>query len=69
MPKIREQKGCERCEFFADDEEGDYGLVVIWRSMEDADNAASVIGPIMMPALAKAGASASIRIFETYEPK
>lgn len=70
VPAIRAQKGCERCEFYADYAAGDYGIIVLWESKQASDTASSVISPILMPALAaaKAGGS-SIRLFEVYEPK
>jgi hypothetical protein len=69
VPAIRAQKGCDRCEFFADYEAGDYGIIVLWTSKEAADAAASVIGPILMPALAGAKGAPSIRLFDVYAPK
>ncbi len=69
VPAIRARKGCIRCEFYADNGAGDYGMIVLWESEKAADAAASVIGPILMPALAKAKASPSIRLFSVYEPK
>ena len=69
VPTIRAQKGCDRCEFFADNEAGDYGIVVLWASEQAADAAASVIGPILMPALAEAKGEPNIRLFDVYEPK
>ena len=69
VPLIRAQPGCESCEFFVDNGEGDYGLVVRWESQQAADEAASVVSPVMMPALAAAHAQASIRLFDVYEPK
>jgi hypothetical protein len=69
IPRIREQKGCARCEFFADNESGDYGIVVLWDSKQAADAAASVIGPILMGTLKSANASPDIRLFDVYEPK
>src|SRR5258708_21139342 len=57
VPEIRAQQGCERCEFFADDSTGDYGLVVLWESHQAADAAAMLITPILMPALAGAKGS------------
>ena len=68
-PAIRAQKGCDRCEFFADNEKGDYGIVVLWASKQAADAAASVIGPVLMPALAEAKATHNIRLFDVYEPE
>ena len=69
VPAIRAQQGCDRCEFFADDEAGDYGIVVLWASKQAADAAVSVISPILMPALADAKGAPNIRLFDVYEPK
>ncbi len=69
VPAIRARPGCERAEFFADNEAGDYGILVLWTSKQAADSAPSVIGPILMPALAEAKAESSIRLFDVYEPK
>lgn len=69
VPAIRTQKGCLRCEFFADEEAGDYGMVVLWQSKQAADAAYPVISPLLLPALAAAKATSSIRLFEVYEPK
>ena len=68
VPAIRAQQGCDRCEFFADDETGDYGLFVLWVSKQAADAASAVIGPVLRPALAAAKASPNIRLFEIYNP-
>jgi hypothetical protein len=69
VPKIRVQKGCDRCEFFADYQGGDYGIVVLWESRQAADDAASVVGPVLMGELARANADPNIRLFDIYEPK
>lgn len=69
VPAIRAQKGCLRCEFFTDDTAGDYGMVIFWQSKQAADAAYLVINPILMSSLAAARATASIRLFEAYEPK
>lgn len=67
---IRAQPGCDRCEFFADDEAGDYGFIVLWASKSAAEAAASVISPILTPLLAEAERTAeSRRLFDIYEPK
>jgi quinol monooxygenase YgiN len=39
VPAIRAQRGCGRCESFADNETGDYGLVVLWVSKQAAERA------------------------------
>ncbi|MGH6738618.1 MAG: putative quinol monooxygenase, partial [Bradyrhizobium sp.] len=59
VPAIRARPGCERCVFFADNDAGDYGLIVLWESAHAAEAAAAVIGPIFMPALQAAGTSAT----------
>jgi quinol monooxygenase YgiN len=69
VPAIRARPGCIRCEFFADNDAGDYGLVVLWESKQAADAAAVVISPIMMPAMEKAGTTAKIHLYDVYEPK
>lgn len=70
VPAIRSQRGCDRAEFFADYDAGDYGVVVFWKSKEQANAAASVIGPMMTAALAQAkGTGDSRRLFDIYEPK
>ena len=69
IPRIRGRDGCIRCEFFADNESGEYGIVVLWNSREAADAAAPVIGPVLMGALASANATPDIRLFDVYEPK
>ncbi|MDA4135595.1 MAG: antibiotic biosynthesis monooxygenase [Thaumarchaeota archaeon] len=69
VPLIRKQQGCERCEFFADHEKGDYGIVVIWSSAQAADAAAAVVGPAMAKAMAKAKGVPEIRLFDVYQPK
>lgn len=69
VPKIRAQRGCERCVYFADGEAGDYGIIVLWESRQAAEGAASVVGPVLMEALSQANAVPNIRLFDIYEPK
>jgi len=69
VPKVRAQAGCERCEFFGDDETGDYGLIVLWTSADAAEAAAAVIAPQLGAALQAAQATdASRRLFAVFEP-
>jgi len=69
VPAIKAQNGCSECVFFADDSTGDYGIVVLWNSIEDAEAAAPVIGPHLAQAIAKAtDEPADIKLFEVYEP-
>ena len=67
LPKIRAQEGCQSVVMIMDNEAGDYGLVIHWRSEAEAKAAAQVIGPQLMPAIAEiATAEASVRLFEVY---
>ena len=69
IPKISAQQGCQSVVMMMDDEAGDYGLVIHWESEADATAAAAVIGPQLMPAIAKiATAEASVRLYEVYDP-
>lgn len=70
VPLVREQAGCKRCEFFADYEAGDYGVVVLWATQEAADAAAPVVGPILTRAIAGAkGVGDTRRLYDVYEPR
>jgi len=68
VPAIRAQPGCERCEFFIDDDIGYYGFVVFWASQQAAEDASLVISPILLAALAGATGLPSIRLLDVYEP-
>lgn len=69
MPKIRAQQGCQSVVMIMDDKAGDYGLVIHWDSEDDANAAAQVIGPEMMPAIAEiATAAATVQLYEVYDP-
>jgi heme-degrading monooxygenase HmoA len=68
VPVIRAQPGCEGCEFFGDDESGDYGIVVFWASKPNADAAAGVVSPILSAALAEARATDERRrLFDMFQ--
>ena len=70
VPAIKAQKGCNTCKFITDDEVGEYGIVVLWDSKEDAEAAAGVIGPRLQTALADiVKGPPSIRLYQVYEPK
>ncbi|HUH98877.1 MAG TPA: hypothetical protein VLZ89_16065 [Anaerolineales bacterium] len=69
LPAIRMQNGCDRCEFFLDDESGDCGFIVLWSSKEAADATAPTVFSILTPVLAFAAAPPTVRFFEVYEPK
>jgi heme-degrading monooxygenase HmoA len=52
VPAIEEQKGCKSVIFFGDHAAGDYGVVVLWTTEEDANAAARVIRPQLDEGLA-----------------
>ena len=70
VPLISAQPGCDRCAFFGDEDSGDYGIVVLWASKQDANAAAGVVSPVLTPLLQQARATGdNRRLFEVYEPK
>lgn len=70
VPAIKAQNGCNKCVFFADDSTGDYGIMVLWETKEDADAAAPVIGPRLAQAISEvANEPANIKLFEIYQPR
>jgi hypothetical protein len=44
-PTISALEGCQGVTVFGDDFDGEYGLFVLWDSLQHADAAARVIGP------------------------
>ena len=70
VPAIKAQNGCNECVFFADDNTGDHGIIVLWNSKEDAEAASGVIGPRLNQAISEVSDEpANIMLFEVYEPK
>ena len=70
VPAINALKGCKSVTFFGDAADGEYGLVVLWESQEDADAAAQVIGPQLQQGLAgNVQGPPDIRLFEVIESK
>jgi hypothetical protein len=68
MPIIKSQKGCKEC-MFMHDNDGSYALLVFWETKENADAAAGVIGPNMLPALNKISMEpVTPLLFEVYQP-
>ena len=69
IPAIKAQQGCDAAMSLIDDEAGEYGLVVLWASKEDAEVAAKVMGPRLRSALEGiATEPPTIRLMEVYEP-
>ncbi len=68
VPAIRARQGCNSVTFFGDATDGEYGLYALWESKEDAESAASVIGPILQQGLAgNAQGPPVIRLFDVIE--
>ena len=69
IPAIRDLSGCRSATFFGDEASGEYGLVVLWESREEADAASAVIGPRLQQGLSGiAQGPPDIRLFEAMEP-
>jgi hypothetical protein len=70
IPVIKSQKGCSDCMFIMNETDGRYALLVMWETKENADAAAGVIGPRMLPALNKISKKpVSPLLYEVYQPK
>ena len=70
VPAIDAQKGCNSVALFGDATDGEYGLVVMWESKEDAEAAAAVIGPQLQQGLAgNVQGPPDIRLFEVIEQR
>ena len=68
-PQIRGLRGCKSVTVFGDDSDGQYGLLVLWESQEDADAAASVIAPQLEAHLeGKVTEETTQRLFTVIEP-
>ena len=69
VPKIRSLKGCKDCMFVMHESDDHYALLVFWNSREDAEAAASFIGPQLLPALNRISKeTVSPRLYEVYQP-
>jgi len=69
IPKIRSQKGCIDCMFIMHESDDHYALLVFWDSKQDADTAASFIGPRLIPALNRISKeNITPRLYEVYQP-
>jgi hypothetical protein len=68
IPFIKSQKGCTDCLFLMHDGDGRYASLVFWDSKENADAAAGIIGPKLIPALNKiATEPVSPVLFQVYQ--
>lgn len=69
IPIIKLLKGCNDCLFMMHNSDEHYVLLVFWETKEDADIAAGIIGPEMIPALNKfAKEKVTPLLFEVYQP-
>ena len=69
IPAIKAQQGCDAALSLIDDEAGEYGLVALWASKEDAEVAAKAMGPRLRSALeGVATEPPTIRLMEVHEP-
>jgi hypothetical protein len=70
IPKIRSKKGCQDCIFITHESDDHYALLVFWESKEQADAAADIIGPQLIPALNRISKEAIIpRLYEVHQPE
>ena len=69
IPVLKAQHGCKSVRLIMADGGNDFGLVIQWAAKEDAEAAAQVVGPQLMPAIAAIATSpAVVQLFEDYEP-
>ena len=70
MPKIRSQNGCKDCKFMMHESDDHYAPLVFWESKKQADTAAEIIGPQLLPALNRITKENLIhRLYEEYQPE
>jgi hypothetical protein len=70
IPKVKALKGCTNCLFTMHESDNHYVLLVFWDSKENADAAAGVMGPLMIPAINKiAKEPVQPRLYEVYQNK
>jgi hypothetical protein len=68
VPKVRSLKGCKDSIFVMHESDDHYALLVFWNSREDAEAAASFIGPQLLPALNRISKeTVSPRLYEVYQ--
>jgi hypothetical protein len=69
IPKIRSLRGCKDCMFIVHETDDHYALLVFWDSKENANAAAGLIGPQLLPALNKISKENVFpRLYEVYQP-
>jgi heme-degrading monooxygenase HmoA len=69
-PVMKSMKGFKGQTYFGDPESGEYMVLVIWESKEDAETAHAITGPKAKEAMANIlKAPPTWKVFEVYEPK
>lgn len=46
-PRIADQPGCALVKVFGDESDGECGIFVLWESQDDANQAASIMRPVL----------------------
>jgi len=70
VPKIMSQKGCNDCLFMMHDSDNHYALLVFWDSEQSANEAASIVGPQLLPALNRITTKPVVpRLYEVHRPQ
>ena len=68
VPAINQQKGCNHVSFFGNADDGEYGILVLWETKDDAEAAAAVISPRLQAGLAgNVQAPPNIGLFEVIQ--
>ena len=69
IPKIKAM-GCKDCMLIMHETDNHYALLVFWDSREQADAAAPIIGPQLIPTLNRISKETVVpRLYAVYEPK
>ena len=67
IPKIK-ATGCKDCMLITHESDNHYALLVFWESRQQADAAASIIGPQLIPSLNRISKEPIVpRLYEVYE--
>ena len=69
IPKIK-AKGCKDCMLITHESDNHYALLVFWESRQQADAAAPIIGPLLIPELNRISKEPVVpRLYEVYQPE
>ena len=69
IPKIKAM-GCKDCMLIMHESDNHYALLVFWESQQQADAAAPVIGPQLIPRVNRIAKQPVVpRLYEVYQPK